>query len=150
MNNNINQSHCKKCGLCAEVCPNKLIAKNGNIHFIQDKEHLCLQCGQCMACKECKNHPLKSSLGMIFFCQLLPYFVEVKLKKMKEKITIKIQGHLNETWKEWFDGVEISYEENITVLTFDNKDQAYVHGILNKIRDLNLKLISVNPVKQIK
>ena len=68
---------------------------------------------------------------------------------MKEKIIIKIKGHLNENWEDWFEGVEISYEQNITVLTFDNKDQAYVHGILNQIRDLNLKLISVNPVKQI-
>jgi hypothetical protein len=69
---------------------------------------------------------------------------------MKERIIIKVQGHLDETWKDWFDGVEISYEENTTVLNFDNKDQAYVHGILNQIRDLNLKLISVNPDKQIK
>lgn len=69
---------------------------------------------------------------------------------MKEKIIIKIKGHLNENWKDWFDGVEISYEENTTVLICDNKDQAYVHGILNQIRDLNLKLISVNPFKQIK
>ena len=69
---------------------------------------------------------------------------------MNERIIIKVQGHLNETWKDWFDGVEISYEENTTVLTFDNKDQAYVHGILNQIRDLNLRLISVNPDKQIK
>ena len=63
---------------------------------------------------------------------------------------IKIQGHLNDTWKDWFDGVEISYEENTTVLICDNKDQAYVHGILNQIRDLNLKLISVSSHKQIK
>ncbi len=82
---------------------------------------------------------------MIFFCPLLTYFVLVKLIKMKEKIIIRIKGHLNENWEDWFDGVEISYEENTTVLICDNKDQAYVHGILNQIRDLNLKLISVNP-----
>ena len=69
---------------------------------------------------------------------------------MKEKIIIKIQGNLQKTWEEWFDGVDISYEENNTVLTCENKDQAYVHGILNQIRDLNLKLISVNPFKEIK
>ena len=55
--------------------------------------------------------------------------------KMKEKIIIRIKGHLNENWKDWFDGVEISYEGDITVLTCENKDQAYVHGILNQIRD---------------
>jgi hypothetical protein len=69
---------------------------------------------------------------------------------MKEKIIVKIKGHLNEDWKDWFDGVAISYKENTTVLIFENKDQAYVHGILNKIRDLNLKLISVNPYKETK
>ena len=69
---------------------------------------------------------------------------------MKEKIIIKIKGHINENWKDWFDCVEISYEENTTVLICDNKDQAYVHGILNQIRDLNLKLISVNPYKKFK
>ena len=69
---------------------------------------------------------------------------------MQEKIIIKIQGHLNETWEDWFDGVEINYKENTTILICENKDQAYIHGILNKIRDLNLKLISVNPYKEIK
>lgn len=44
-------------------------------------------------------------------------FVQIKLShKMEEKIIIKIKGHLNETSKEWFDGVEMSYEENTTVL----------------------------------
>ena len=59
---------------------------------------------------------------------------------------IRIKEHLNENWKDWFDGVEISYEGDITVLTCEIKDQAYVHGILNQIRDLNLTLISVNPL----
>ena len=49
MKNKINQSLCKKCGICTKVCPNKIIGKNGCIEFIQEREHLCLQCGQCMA-----------------------------------------------------------------------------------------------------
>jgi len=49
MQNNINLSHCKNCGICTEVCPNKIIGKNGNPRFKQEREHLCLQCGQCMA-----------------------------------------------------------------------------------------------------
>jgi hypothetical protein len=97
-----------------------------------------------------QNHPSKSPSGMIFFCPLIPYFVQIKMIIMAEKIIIKIKGHLNENWKDWFDGVEISYEGNITVLICDNKDQAYVHGVLNQIRDLNLKLISVNSNKEIK
>ncbi|KJF44134.1 nitroreductase family protein [Draconibacterium sediminis] len=49
MRNKINQSLCKKCGICTEVCPNKIILQNGHIQFKEEKEHLCLQCGQCMA-----------------------------------------------------------------------------------------------------
>lgn len=64
---------------------------------------------------------------------------------MSEKIEIKIKGHLDENWKDWFDGMKIIHKEDITILIGDNKDKAYIHGILNRIRDLNLSLISVNP-----
>jgi hypothetical protein len=63
---------------------------------------------------------------------------------MSEKITIKIKAHLDETWAEWFDGMKISYEGDMTVLSGENMDKAYLHGMLNRIRDLNLKLISVD------
>ena len=62
---------------------------------------------------------------------------------MKGKIKIKVKGNLDETWKEWFDGMEIINEGEYTILSGYKKDDAFVHGILNKIRDLNLKLISV-------
>jgi hypothetical protein len=63
---------------------------------------------------------------------------------MSEKIIIKINAHLDESWKEWFDGMEISYEGDVTVLSGENVDKASLHGVLNRIRDLNLKLISVD------
>ena len=65
---------------------------------------------------------------------------------MKDKTQIKIKGHLDKKWEEWFVGMEISYEGDDTVLTGEIKDEAFIHGILNLIRDLNLKLISVNPI----
>lgn len=49
MKNIINQSLCKNCGICTEVCPNKIIEKKDRTGFNQEREHLCLQCGQCMA-----------------------------------------------------------------------------------------------------
>ena len=49
MKNKIDHSHCKNCGRCAEVCPNKIIGQNGSIQFKPEREHLCQQCGQCMA-----------------------------------------------------------------------------------------------------
>ena len=47
----IDQQTCKVCGLCAEVCPNKILLKNplGGITFRQDRLQFCMKCGQCMA-----------------------------------------------------------------------------------------------------
>ena len=67
---------------------------------------------------------------------------------MKGKTIIKIQGHLNGKWKDLFEGMEISYEGNNTILTGNLKDEAHMHGILNIIRDYNLILISINPVEK--
>jgi hypothetical protein len=64
---------------------------------------------------------------------------------MKGKTIIKILGHLDKKWKNSFDGLEINYEGDNTILTGTIKDEAHLHGVLNLIRDLNLKLISVNP-----
>ena len=63
---------------------------------------------------------------------------------MNEKIVIKIKGHLDESWKEWFDGMDIGHEGDLTVLSGEIMDKAFLHGILNRIRDLNLRLISVD------
>jgi len=67
---------------------------------------------------------------------------------MKGKMIIIIQDHLDERWKSSFDGIEISYEGNNTILTCEIKDEAHLFGVLNQIRDLNLKLISVNPAQE--
>jgi len=64
---------------------------------------------------------------------------------MKGKTKIKVQGHLDKKRKDWFESMEIYYEGDNTILTGDIKDESHIHGILNQIRDLNLKLISVNP-----
>jgi hypothetical protein len=66
---------------------------------------------------------------------------------MKGKTKITIQGHLDKKWKNSFESMKISYEGNNTILTGNLKDEAHMHGVLNIIRDLNLKLISVNPVE---
>lgn len=66
---------------------------------------------------------------------------------MKGRTIIKIQGHLNGKWKDCFEGMEISYDGDNTILTGYLKDEAHMHGILNIIRDYNLILISINPVE---
>lgn len=45
----IDQQLCKKCRLCIEVCPCKVIGINGEVSFLAEREHICLKCGQCMA-----------------------------------------------------------------------------------------------------
>ena len=61
---------------------------------------------------------------------------------------IRIKGHLGQQWTEWFEGLTITLEENgDTLLTGPVVDQAALHGLLKKVRDLGMPLISVDPVK---
>jgi len=61
---------------------------------------------------------------------------------------IRIEGHLGQKWMDWFDGLTITLEEDgNTLLTGPVVDQAALHGLLKKVRDLGLPLISVNPVE---
>ena len=58
---------------------------------------------------------------------------------------IRIKGHLGPQWIEWFDGLTITLEENgDTLLTGPVIDQSALHGILKKVRDLGMPLLSVN------
>src|SRR5215207_6403738 len=57
---------------------------------------------------------------------------------------IRIKGHLDRRWTDWFGGMTITLEENgYTLLTGPVVDQAALHGLLRKVRDLGLPLISV-------
>ena len=61
---------------------------------------------------------------------------------------IKVKGHLDDRWTDWFGDMVITLEENgNTILTGTVVDQAALHGLLRKIRDLGLSLLSVNQVK---
>jgi hypothetical protein len=63
---------------------------------------------------------------------------------MPEYYEIKIKGHLNQRWSDWFAGLKLTYlEEDETLLSGPLADQAALHGLLERIRDLNLTLISV-------
>lgn len=62
---------------------------------------------------------------------------------------IRIEGNLSSRWSDWFAGLTITQSaNNETILTGGLKDQADLHGVLMKIRDLHLVLISVNRVAQ--
>ena len=61
---------------------------------------------------------------------------------------IRIKGHLGRQWADWFEGLTITLEDNgDTLLTGTVVDQAALHGILKKVRDLGMPLLSVNSVE---
>jgi hypothetical protein len=60
---------------------------------------------------------------------------------------IRITGHLGRTWTDWFEGLTISLQDNgDTLLTGPLVDQAALHGVLKKVRDLGMPLVSVKRV----
>jgi hypothetical protein len=60
---------------------------------------------------------------------------------------IRVKGHLGTRWAAWFDGLTITHSSHgTTVIHGPVADQAALHGLLQKIRDLGLPLISVNHV----
>ena len=60
---------------------------------------------------------------------------------------VRIKGHLGPQWTEWFGGVTITLQDNgDTLLTSPVADQAALHGLLKRVRDLGIPLISVSPV----
>ena len=61
---------------------------------------------------------------------------------------IRVKGHLDGRWSEWFEGLTIfNVEDGIAVLSGEIVDQSALHGILAKVRDLGLPLIAVSRVK---
>ena len=63
---------------------------------------------------------------------------------------IRLKGHLGRQWTDWFDGLTITLEDNgDTLLTGPLADQAALHGLLKKVRDLGLTLLSVNQVHHV-
>lgn len=64
-----------------------------------------------------------------------------------QRVEIRVKGHMDEHWSEWFQNFEIlASEENETIMVGEVKDQAALYGLIAKMRDLGLALISVNNI----
>jgi hypothetical protein len=61
---------------------------------------------------------------------------------------IRLAGHLDARWAAWFDGLTVSRESNgITTISGPIADQTGLHGVLQRVRDLGLPLLSVSQVE---
>jgi len=62
-----------------------------------------------------------------------------------QNVEIRVKGQLDEHWSDWFDDLTVTHtEQNETVLTGPIPDQAALHGLLARLRDLGLPIVSVN------
>jgi hypothetical protein len=62
---------------------------------------------------------------------------------------IRLQGRLDERWATWFDGMTVEPAPGgVTVMRGHIVDQAALHGVLARLRDMGLPLISVQPVRE--
>ena len=63
------------------------------------------------------------------------------------RYALRVQGHLDQHWEDWFDGLRLTHEAGgTTLIEGPITDQAALHGLLQRVRDLGLPLISVTPV----
>ena len=73
---------------------------------------------------------------------------EPKSYSSREKhYQIKVKGHLGNQWIDWLEGMTITSEGGVTTITGPVTDQAALHGLLIRVRDLGLPLLSVNCIE---
>ena len=62
--------------------------------------------------------------------------------------TIRLRGHLGSEWADWFEGMTITLsDDGDTLLTGPVSDQAALHGLLKKVRDLGIPLLALNRIE---
>ena len=74
--------------------------------------------------------------------------IEEGTRMSRQRYEIRVEGHLAADWSDWFDGLTVRKEANGETVVSGLLDQAALHGVLAKVRDLGLVLIAVNQSKQ--
>jgi hypothetical protein len=62
-----------------------------------------------------------------------------------QRVEIRVKGRIDEHWSDWFDDLTVTHADDETVLTGTVADEAALYGLLAKLRDLGLPLVSVQP-----
>ena len=80
----------------------------------------------------------------------MSYTVDTKTDQRQPTIyQIRVKGHLGSQWQDWFGGLTVTLEDNgETLLTGPVIDQAALHGLIKKVRDLGMPLVSVFRIAQ--
>jgi hypothetical protein len=66
----------------------------------------------------------------------------------RQHYEIRVAGHLAADWSDWFEGLDVCQEPNGQTVLSGPLDQAALHGVLAKVRDLGLVLVAVNQSRQ--
>ena len=68
-------------------------------------------------------------------------------RRVQAVYQIKVEGSVDSSWSDWFSGMTVTFQDGISTITGPVDDQAALRGILSKIWDLNLTLISATRIE---
>jgi len=75
----------------------------------------------------------------------------MKNRKHSDVYRIRVKGHLDNSWSEWFDGLAVTHENNGTsTLVGAVADQAALHGLIGRVRNLGLQLLLVERMEKVR
>jgi len=80
--------------------------------------------------------------------QVRPYVPGVNTdRRTDQQYEIRVRGHLERRWSAWFDGLDLTRQDDgTTVICGPVADQAALHGLLQRLRDIGIPLISLTPI----
>src|SRR5215204_5985370 len=103
----------------------------------------------CCRWRESTSRPLPESSHVTRLARQVAAYLRSMQSNEGGRYEIRIKGHLNARWAVWFDGLNLSHEtDGTTTICGVIVDQAALHGLLTKVRDTGLPLLSVTQRKE--